>query len=330
MRMEKLRFGIIGAGGIAHGHATRLAGSGEADIVAVAEPNPASVQVFRERTGLAPRVYHSHNDMLRGEQLDCVLIGSPHTLHFTHSRDCLQMGLHVLCEKPMVCRASDAHALQEIIARSNRVFMISYQRHTEPKYIWMHEQVTSGRLGRLSYIAATSCQEWLWLTRGSWRQDPDLSGGGQLNDTGSHFVDLMIWLAGRIDQVQALQDFAGTRVDINSAVAVRFASGALATFSVIGDAHCWWEDWTVSCEKGTIFYRNGRLFLATLGQGVREVPDSELPPAPADVDRAFLDAVRGRSPVLVPASIGLGVIEFTEAAWRSAREGGRPVKVAEL
>jgi predicted dehydrogenase len=328
--MEKLRFGIIGAGGITHGHAKRLAGGTEAEIVAVAEPSAQSVQSFRERTGLDPHVYGSHAEMLASERLDCVLIGSPHTLHFAQSRDCLQAGVHVLCEKPMVCSAADARALQEIITSTGRVFMISYQRHTEPKYLWMKEQVESGRLGRISYIAATSCQEWLWATRGSWRQDPALSGGGQINDTGSHFVDVMIWLGGRVEQVQAFQDFSGTRVDINSAVTMRFASGALGTFTVIGGAHAWWEDWTVSGEKGTIFYRNGRLLLAVLGQGVREVPDSELPPATAHVDQAFIDAVRGRRPVLVPASIGLGVIELTEAAWRSAADGGRPVRVAEL
>lgn len=328
--MDKLRFGIIGAGGITHGHATRLTQSGEAEIVAIAEPSERSVENFRQRTGLAPKVYPDHRSMLAGEKLDCVLIGSPHTVHYEQSRECLEAGLHVLCEKPMVCKTEHAKALSDVIRRTGKVFMISYQRHTEPKYLWMKQQIDSGELGRITYIAALSCQEWLWGTKGSWRQDPALSGGGQINDTGSHFVDVLIWLGGPVEQVEAIQDFRGTQVDINSAVAFRYASGALGTFTVIGDTHAWWEDWTISGEKGTIFYRNGRLLKAVMGQGVREVPDSELPAAPANIDQAFIDAVRGRREVMVPAQIGLGVIQLTEAAWRSAAEQGRPVKVADL
>ena len=328
--MDKLRFGIIGAGGITHGHAMRLTQSAQAEVVAVAEPSERSVENFRQRTGLSPKVYPDHKSMLAAEKLDCVLIGSPHTVHYEQTRECLEAGLNVLCEKPMVCKTEHAKALIEVIRKTGKVFMISYQRHTEPKYLWIKQQIDSGALGRITYISAISCQEWLWGTKGSWRQDPALSGGGQINDTGSHFVDVLIWLGGPVEQVEALQDFRGTAVDINSAVAFRYASGALGTFSVIGDTHAWWEDWTISGEKGTIFYRNGRLLKAVMGQGVREVPDSELPAAPTNVDQAFIDAVHGRREIMVPAQIGLGVIQLTEAAWRSAADQGRPVRVADL
>jgi len=207
--------------------------------------------------------------------------------------------------------------------------MISYQRHLEPVFLWMKQQIESGSLGPIHYIAAVSCQEWLQLTAGTWRQDPGLSGGGQINDTGSHFIDMLTWLGGPVETVEALMDNRGTRVDINSALIFRFRNGILGALTVIGDAHSWWEDWTISGEAGTVYLRNGRVFKAVLRQGVREVPREELPGAPGDVDRAFIDAVRGRAPVLVPASIGLGVIELTEAAWRSAAEQ-RPVRVDEL
>ena len=327
--MEKLRFGVVGAGGITHGHMKRLIETGEATIVAVAEPNASSVERFRQATGLAPHVYATEAEMLAGEALDCVLVASPHTVHATQSAAALEAGLHVLSEKPMVCSAAEAKALIAVIARTGRVFMVSYQRHLDPTFLWIKQQVDSGALGKLSYLAATSCQEWLQGTKGSWRQDPALSGGGQINDTGSHFIDVLIWIGGPVAQVHAFMDNRGTEVDINSAVAFRFESGALGTFSVIGDTHSWWEDWTVSGEHGTIYLRNGRLFKAVLGQGVREVPAAELPAAPGNMDQAFVDAVRGRAEVAVPATIGLGVIQLTEAAWRSAREG-RPIATSEL
>jgi len=327
--LDKLRFGIIGAGGITHGHAQRIERDGEGEVVAIAEPSERSVENFGKATGLTPRVFSDHKAMLAGEKLDCVLIGSPHTVHYEQSRDCLEAGCHVLCEKPMVCRTADAKSLQEIIQKTGKVFMISYQRHTDPKYMWIKQQIDSGEIGRVTYISAISCQEWLWFTKGSWRQDPALSGGGQINDTGSHFIDMFIWFGGPVEQVSAIQDFRGTPVDINSTVAFRYRSGALGNFSVVGDTHCWWEDWTISGEKATLLLRNGRLSKAVMGQGVREIPDSEVPAAPAHVDKAFIDAVHGRREVMVPATIGLGVIELTEAAWRSANEG-RTIRVSDL
>lgn len=323
--LDKLRFGFIGAGGITHGHARRITEGGEGEVVAVAEPDPRSVERFRQSTGLEPRVYGNHREMLTQEALDCALVGSPHTLHFEHSGDALRAGVHVLSEKPMVCTSAHARELIRTIGESGKVFMISYQRHLDPTFLWMKQQVESGALGRLTYIATMLCQEWLQGTRGTWRQDPALSGGGQINDSGSHLIDVMTWLGGPAAEVTAFMDNRGAPVDINSTVGFRYRSGAMGSLTIIGDAHHWWEDWTVSGEGGTIYFRNGRLMKAVLGQGMAEVPAEALPPSPGNVDQYFIDAVRGRAPVLVPAEIGLGVIGLTEAAWRSAADR-RPVE----
>ncbi len=329
--MGRLRFGVIGAGGITHGHVHNLLASGEAEVVAVADPNPASVERFRQVTGIAPRVHDDHRAMLASGGLDCVLIASPHTMHYAQSRDCLEAGLHVLCEKPMVCSSADAKRLADDIRRCGKVFMISYQRHIDPRYLWMHNQLHSGELGRVTAITALSSQEWLSLAAGSWRQDPALSGGGQLYDTGSHFVDVLIWLGGPVEEVVAYQDFRSTPVDINSTISFRYQSGCLGSLTILGDTQTWWEDWTISAEGGTLLFRNGRLYKAVLGQGIHEVRPDSLPPTPASsIDHAFLDAVAGRAEPLVPATVGLGVIQLSEAASRSAASGGHPVRVADL
>ncbi len=105
--MEKLRFGFVEAGGITHGHARRISGSGEAEVVAVAEPDPGSVARFRDATALAPAVYPTLDAILESEGLDCALIASPHTLHFAQSKTALEAGLHVLSEKPMANRCTN-------------------------------------------------------------------------------------------------------------------------------------------------------------------------------------------------------------------------------
>jgi predicted dehydrogenase len=90
---------------------------------------------------------------------------------------------------------------------------------------------------------------------------------------------------------------------------------------VVGDTQCWQEDWTVSGDAGTIFYRNGTLLVARrLHDAPEVVPEADLPRTP-DIEAAFQAAVRGAGPVLVPPEVGVAVMAVTEAAWESARTG---------
>ncbi len=252
-------------------------------------------------------------------------IASPHTLHFPQIMDSLDAGLHVLTEKPMVC--SVAHARQ-VIAKAEeagKILCISYQRHFQGAFRYMREAFQKGDIGELVFMSALQGQRWLQGTAGTWRQDPALSGGGQLNDSGSHLLDIILWVAGQgVSEVFAFVDNRGAAVDINSAISVRFVNGAQGTFSVVGDSRCsWWEDITFWAQDATFFYRNGRLYEQLGDQAPVEV--TKLPDY-SDPDRNFIYGILGKEPIQVPATCGLRVIELTEAAWRSA-ECGAPVKV---
>jgi predicted dehydrogenase len=229
-------------------------------------------------------------------------------------------------EKPMVCTVPHAHALIE--AGKGKVFMISYQRHLQGPYVCVRDLIQSDALGKVQYVAALQSQGWLRGTRGSWRQNKALSGGGQLNDSGSHLVDVLLWATGLVaDTVFATCNNYGTEVDIDSAVALRFTNGAQGTLSVIGDSPMWWEEFSVWGSEGAVLYRNGTVLTRRFGEtAMTEIKD--LPPD-STPDRNFIDAILGRDEVRVPPECGLRVIELTEAAWRSAEES-RPVRVAEL
>ncbi len=162
----------------------------------------------------------------------------------------------------------------------------------------------------------------------TWRQVPELSGGGQLNDSGSHIVDIILWTSGlTAESVHGYIDNCETSVDINSAVGVKFTNGAQGTINIMGDSVCpWYEDFTISGTRGSIFYRNGKLFICSEEGEMSEPSDM---PEGGNVDLGFLDAVLGRGKNWVPAECGLRVIELTEAAWRSGASGN-PCAVAGL
>ena len=162
---------------------------------------------------------------------------------------------------------------------------------------------------------------------GSWRQQLALSGGGQLNDSGSHLLDIILWMTGlEVEQVQAYMENFESEVDINSALSVRFRNGAMGNFSVVGNSPVggMWEDITIWGSKAVVYMRQGKLTVKTHGSNDAYEPTGL--PGGSSPDQNFVDALMGRDEVQVPPVCGLRVIELTEAAWESA-DKGRPVKV---
>lgn len=249
--MHRVRIGFIGAGGIARHHLRQLAEIPEAQVVALAEPSQAAVAKMVEAFPDMAKVpvFSDYRDMLAQVELDAVEIHSPHTLHFQQALDVLRAGKHLLLEKPMVCTVPHAKALIE--AGKGKVFMISYQRHFQGPYLYVREQIQKGFVGAVQYVAGLQSQNWLRATRGTWRQQKALSGGGQLNDSGSHLVDILLWATGlAVESVYAYCQNYDTEVDIDSALALRFSNGALGTLSIIGDSPMWWKSSPCGATRG--------------------------------------------------------------------------------
>jgi len=319
--LDKVRVGMIGVGGIARYHLNQLLETPDAEIVALNDVNHARLAAVCEQVPQLSEVptFERYEDMLSSVEMDAVEISTPHTLHFEQAMAALDRGLHVMVEKPMVCRVDHAKELIRKAEGKKRVLIVAYQRHFQPQYRYIRKTVQEGGLGEITYVAALQCQQWKRGTKGTWRQDPALSGGGQLNDSGSHLLDAILWTTDMaVASVHAFIDNLGCPVDINSAVGMRFASGAQGTVSIVGDAPCWYEDFTIWGTKGVMFYRNGALTHCDESGEITEPTD--LPPA-GNVDKGFIDCILGKDINWVPGTCGLRVIELTEAAWQSAQSG---------
>ena len=316
---DTIRVGIIGVGGISFRHIGGFTASPDADIVALVDTDPARLQDAVEKepqlAGLA--TYSDYKDMIAAGGIDAVQINTPHTLHYQQVMDALDAGLHVLVEKPMVCTTADAKEVIKKAEEVDKVVMIAYQRHFQSQYRYIKKAVEDGVLGEITFIAALQTQAWKKGVAGSWRQVPELSGGGQLNDSGSHLLDMVLWTSGlTAKSVHAYIDNCDTPVDINSAVSIQFANGAQGTVSVVGDSVVgFYEDFTIWGTKGVIFYRNGKLSHCN---EKHEMTEPAHLPEGGDVDQGFCDAILKKDKNWVPPECGLRVIELTEAAWVSA------------
>ena len=355
----KIRVGLIGLGNNMMGHVRRLVEMPEVEIVAAVDPVDASQQRFRERypdlAGVP--IFGDHQEMLRAVQPQAVEISTPHSFHFRQIVDSLRAGAHVLVEKPMVNSVRDAEEVIHTRDATGKIVLVSYQRHTQPTFVKMKQLIDEGAIGEVEMIVALQNQQWYAskfrtpegaaFLRGQgslpdnlpWRVHKDVSGGGQLNDSGSHLVDILLHITGlEPELVFAQQQSFKLDVDVNSAITVRFTNGATGNVSIVGQAPgiggSVWEDVTIYGSKGALYYRmlgqpefKPSLELRRIGE--EQPVDLGALPEGSTPDRNFVDAILGNDTVKSPAECGLRVMQLSEAAWKSA-ETGQAVDVRAL
>jgi len=340
-----LRVGLIGAGNNMIGvHVPRYVNRECAVIAACTEPFAANVDRLKQRfpTLAALPFYDDHKKMLAEAKLDAVVISTPHSYHYQQIIDSLQAGCHVLCEKPLVCSVQEAKGVIAARDAAKKVVLVSYQRHYLPAFLIMKTAIDKGLIGTLQYVDLQQNQNWYnnQKTANRWRIQKDLSGGGQLNDSGSHIVDILLYVTGlEPERVYAAQQSFDLGVDVNSAVTVTFKGGATGCLSIVGNSPfkggAVVEDITIYGSEGAVFYRqvgqesprvpfiSVRRFDLDTPVEVTDVPEASTP------DENFLAAIQGKQPVLSPAECGLRVMQLSEAAWKSA-ERGEAVAVSTL
>jgi len=324
----KVRVGVIGVGGMAQGHVKNLLSMRDAEIGGLMDTDQArldgTVRNYPQLAGVPQ--FKSHKELIKKADLDATLICSPHFIHYQQIVDSLRAGLHVLTEKPMVCTIKHAKSVMKEEKKARKIVAISYQRHCMGQYQFIRNCISGGQTGAVKFIAALQGQAWLQGCKGTWRHSKKFSCGGQLNDSGSHLIDIILWMTGQtVTEVSAQIDNCGTEVDINSAVSFKCKGGALGTLSVMGSCPTWWEDITIVCDEWAFFLRGDQLSVITGIKGEMHRVDSFRYGAPSPTHN-FIDAVQGRGKVFAPSICGLRTIELTEAAWRSGYSG-KPVKL---
>ncbi|RCW42243.1 Gfo/Idh/MocA family protein [Paenibacillus prosopidis] len=315
--MSKVRIGMIGTGGISHLHARQLLELDEAEITAIADPNPDSRDSFVSKFELQDvKQFDDYKEMLAQADMDAAIICSPHTLHFYQAMDVLESGCHVLIEKPMTCSSEEAEQLIAAAEQAGKLLQVSYQRHFQPEFLYIRQAIADGLIGKLTSINASLYQEWKQMTTGTWRQVPELSGGGMLMDSGSHIVDVLLWTTGMTPvEVKPQLYQQGAPVEIDSFTSIRFAEGAIAGLNIVGCAPCWHETFMFCGEDGAIFYDNGKIMLRRLG---KEPIIPKLPQQTTNQDKSFVDAILGRHEVMVPGIFAKKVVGLTEMIYQAA------------
>jgi len=327
--MSKIRLAMIGCGGNSSGHARRMSQIPEVQIVGTCDVNTdiANGYIDRNLPELKPRpgAYDDIDKMLAEVEADAVLISTPHTLHFGQGMKALEAGCHVFMEKPMVTAADDAYTIAKKVEEVDKVFVVGYNTSCSANFYYLREQIRSGGFGKLELVTGYITQNWAPRTVGKWRQEPELSGGGQAYDSGAHLLNSLCWsVESNIDEVYALIDNCGTKVDVNSSINIRFENGVIAGIVISGNC---------PSPGGThmvFIFDGGRVEIDGWGGGWIRVFEGdkrvENPPITEDMsagsaDKNFIDAILGRAEPRTSAVNGIIQCELMDAIYESARTG---------
>jgi predicted dehydrogenase len=330
--MKRVRIGIIGCGGMARHHGKMFTQHvPEAEIVALAEPSEANLarfikDVFADPSA-EPATFSDYRQMLEQIELDGVVIISPHAYHFQQVVDSISKGCHVLVEKPMVISTADAQAMIAHADGHAKTVSVAFPGPFTPEFQYIRNVSASGQLGEISLVSGHCCQQWIQNVGGTWRTVPELSGGGNLYDSGAHMFNAMLYLTGlSASEVFALINNKDQLVDIEGAVTIRFNNGALGTATVSGDSTYFEQGIYIQGTKGTIktSIYGGSLEHWQDGQKVKYPVVPEI----TSIQQNFVDIVRGHASTPSPAVLGLRQARLMDAIYESARIGGI-VKVLE-
>ena len=249
------RLGAIGVGGMSAGHLRRFLAMPEFEVVGMADPSDASIATVRSRVDGLEDVpaYADWRDLLAAADLDAALVATPHTLHHEHVMGALDAGAHVLCEKPLAHTPELAQELAEHAKALERHVVVGFQRRFSPGYTYMRDRLQSGDMGTITHVQASQWQGWVSNAKGTWRATLALGGGGQLSDSGSHLMDMLLWTTGlRIVEVDARMRTYDLEVEVDGAAVLLFDNGAIGTLSIIGTGHTFGERLAVVAGSGAI------------------------------------------------------------------------------
>src|SRR3954447_20502431 len=187
--MSRTGVAVVGCGGLAcNVHLHTLRRHAGADVLAVADPDPAARERARERAPGA-RGVATLEEALAVDGVEAVVVATPTALHADQARAVLEGGRHLYVEKPLATRVEDARALVELGAHTEVVAAVGFNRRLHPLVAAMREVVADGALGRVLAVHGTFAEP----TGGTgWRVAGE--GAGPLLDLASHQADVLRFL----------------------------------------------------------------------------------------------------------------------------------------
>ena len=205
--MEKVKFGIVGAGNQGTYYANSLFKGGQiknAVLVAICDNRQVKLDAIKEKMADDSITYFSdYFEMLDSGLCDAVLVETPHYQHPEIVMECLKRGIHVICDKPAGVYTKQVREMNEFAAKHNARFAMMFNQRTNCMYRKMREIIQEdgiGELQRVNWIITDWFRTQQYYESGGWRATWEGEGGGVLINQCPHQIDLVQWVVGKMPQ----------------------------------------------------------------------------------------------------------------------------------
>jgi predicted dehydrogenase len=279
------------------------------------------------------RPYPDLATMIEKAKPELAIIAVPHQFHASLTEQCLNNGIHVLCEKPIATTIAECDRMIAAAEKAGRILAVGHFRRFYPACETIKNFLDSNCLGRVESFRFFEGYRYNWPLASASVFSKESAGGGVLIDTGAHALDLLLWWLGDIFDFTYKDDAMGG-VEANCELHLKMRSGAVGTVRLSRDwplpNHCF-----IKCQNGWIKYTcdvTDRIewgfygSAATLGtqvlgenNGIRRASDNPLLNCFTAQVRNVVEAIRGREPVRVPGHDARKVMELIEKSY-SRRE----------
>jgi UDP-N-acetyl-2-amino-2-deoxyglucuronate dehydrogenase len=230
---RKIRIAIVGCGRISKNHFGSMERHQDnIELVSICDAQQAVLSEHEAEYKV--KGYLDLSDMLENEELDLVVICTPSGTHADQTELCTKHGVHVMTEKPMATRWSDGVRMVKACDKAGvRLFVVKQNRRNSTLQL-LKRAVTENRFGKIHMVHLnvfwTRPQEY--YDQAPWRGTWEFDGGAFMNQA-SHYVDLLEWLIGPIDKVQAMMSTTrDIEVEDTGVLNVKWRNGALGSMSV--------------------------------------------------------------------------------------------------
>lgn len=250
-----MKLGIVGCGLI--GQKRALAASGHT-ISFVCDTDSQRARELAKTAGA--EVSPTYKELV-AQNIDAVIVATTHDMLVPVTLAGLAAGKHVLVEKPAARTAKEFLPVISAAQKAGRIVKVGFNHRFHPALRKAHEIVASGRFGPILFIRAKYGHGGRIGYEKEWRCIPEISGGGELIDQGSHLIDLSRWFLGELslDYADAPTYFWNIPVDDNCFLALSNSSGAKAWL------HAGWTEWkNTFCFE--IMGKTGKLTIEGLGK----------------------------------------------------------------
>lgn len=343
--MDKVRFGIVGTGGMGSGHADTIQKIEECQLTAVCDIDPGVVKGVADKYGI--KSFTDYKELIDSGLVDAVIIATPHYFHPIVGIYAMKKGIAVLSEKPMAVTVKAADEMIKTAKETGVSLTIMYQSRASGTSQAARKIIQEGKLGdiyrtcmiRPGFRSQAYYDSAAW--RGTWKEE----GGGVLINQAPHDLDMFTWLGGLPSKVTART--ANRRhvmeCEDEASAMLEYPNGAIG-FLHVSTSEAPGTSFMEFCGEKAKLTMHGGLELRVLENPVQEFsdttpdmwgsPKSEKAEVPiekregghGEIIRNLARHIMHGEPLIVPGEEGINSMELINAIILSGQKG-KPVEI---